>query len=512
LDPYHILQLRHDATSSEIKHAYRRLALIYHPCRRISSSSIRPSNSSFAILTAAYETLADPETRHAIDLLLEHTTTTHSLYQKKHNSKFNMKKEKQLRQQLRNTLRQQLILPTVPIANKNDETTNHQSKKNTPAGIPRRKKPIVTFVVDTAASPVATENKQEENQVVVIPSATSDDLELLFRNHDECKTENGRHHATFFFHKSRSDPTPTVMRICGGAGVDGTNPCGNLAGFTNKTDNNNRKHRWDGARTVPSSEKSPPDIPALVTSSSSMNSTVNTVNTTEEECRHYTSNETNRLFGGKHMELMYRARRWKPFTDPYKIFEKVFASSLGNGSSIKDNILVPPPGSASANSTTTTWTSPWTSVVGNTETIVDHGNCTVVSKNTRTVVQDVSGHPRRRILTRTVTRITDPETGLSRTTVTVTSTLDEDDDDEKNDNAKRKGKNNNDQDGCCGNHDFCNNTKRTSDKSSLCHNNYAASNSKLKDMGGIDDNATEATAPMEDEWCFICRPWLPSCV
>jgi hypothetical protein len=155
-------------------------------------------------------------------------------------------------------------------------------------------------------------------------------------------------------------------------------------------------------------------------------------------------------------------------------------------------------------------------VVGNTETIVDHANSTVVSKNTRTVVQGATG--KRRILTRTVTRTTDPETGLSHTTVTVTSTFDDDDDDEGYNYDKKKRKNsqnNNNQDVCFGNNEFCD----TCEKAKTYHNsnkkNAASSKCKHKDMNGcIDDNATEATAPMEDEdddW-FFCRPWLLSCV
>jgi hypothetical protein len=47
---------------------------------------------------------------------------------------------------------------------------------------------------------------------------------------------------------------------------------------------------------------------------------------------HYTENETNRLFGGP-LKLMFRARRWKPFTDPYSVFAQVFGTkvSLGEG-------------------------------------------------------------------------------------------------------------------------------------------------------------------------------------
>jgi hypothetical protein len=65
----------------------------------------------------------------------------------------------------------------------------------------------------------------------------------------------------------------------------------------------------------------------------SFDSSQNTVGTrTRLREIHYTENETNRLFGGP-LQLLFRARRWKPFTDPYLVFAQVFGSnvSLGEG-------------------------------------------------------------------------------------------------------------------------------------------------------------------------------------
>ena len=65
MDLYVILGVRHGATDSEIKRAYRRLARRYHP-------DINPGDQTadvrFRQILEAYETLIDPERRHRYDL------------------------------------------------------------------------------------------------------------------------------------------------------------------------------------------------------------------------------------------------------------------------------------------------------------------------------------------------------------------------------------------------------------------------------------------------------------
>jgi curved DNA-binding protein CbpA len=72
LNPYHILQVRRDATPSEIREAYRRLALWHHPGRRrdLSTDEAKRRQQIFRILAACYETLLDNETRQIYDVLL----------------------------------------------------------------------------------------------------------------------------------------------------------------------------------------------------------------------------------------------------------------------------------------------------------------------------------------------------------------------------------------------------------------------------------------------------------
>ena len=62
-DPYAVLGLPQDASAEEVKRAYRRLALLYHPDVAQSEADI----AKFAPLIRAYETLSDPARRYALD-------------------------------------------------------------------------------------------------------------------------------------------------------------------------------------------------------------------------------------------------------------------------------------------------------------------------------------------------------------------------------------------------------------------------------------------------------------
>jgi hypothetical protein len=66
--------------------------------------------------------------------------------------------------------------------------------------------------------------------------------------------------------------------------------------------------------------------PVVDTSSDSSCTSQTSASTVEGDSIHYSSVETNRLFGGP-LSLLYKARRFKPFTDPYVLFESVFRSA-----------------------------------------------------------------------------------------------------------------------------------------------------------------------------------------
>ncbi|XP_022139614.1 chaperone protein dnaJ 11, chloroplastic [Momordica charantia] len=74
---YDILRVNHNASSVEIKTAYRSLAKIYHPD---SSRKSDCDGSSFIEIHNAYETLSDPATRAHYDLALAALTRRSYLY------------------------------------------------------------------------------------------------------------------------------------------------------------------------------------------------------------------------------------------------------------------------------------------------------------------------------------------------------------------------------------------------------------------------------------------------
>ncbi|CAA3031193.1 Hypothetical predicted protein, partial [Olea europaea subsp. europaea] len=73
---YEVLRVKHNASQTEIKTAYRTLAKIYHPdatSRFMNSSICSPSSSdgrNFIEIHNAYSTLSDPEARAVYDLKL----------------------------------------------------------------------------------------------------------------------------------------------------------------------------------------------------------------------------------------------------------------------------------------------------------------------------------------------------------------------------------------------------------------------------------------------------------
>lgn len=72
MNPYHALQVREDATPSEIRQCYRKLSLYYHPGRK----RCRQNYHKFTILSKSYETLIDNQTRHKYDELLHQELST----------------------------------------------------------------------------------------------------------------------------------------------------------------------------------------------------------------------------------------------------------------------------------------------------------------------------------------------------------------------------------------------------------------------------------------------------
>ena len=70
-DPYRALGLSHDATQSQIKLAYRKLAMKYHPDRltreNASPEEMKEATDKFAAIAAAYSLLSDRQRKHTYD-------------------------------------------------------------------------------------------------------------------------------------------------------------------------------------------------------------------------------------------------------------------------------------------------------------------------------------------------------------------------------------------------------------------------------------------------------------
>ena len=66
-DPYQVLGVSREATESEIKKAYRKLALKHHPDKQSTEEGRRQASGVFAKISNAYEILSDPQKRQEYD-------------------------------------------------------------------------------------------------------------------------------------------------------------------------------------------------------------------------------------------------------------------------------------------------------------------------------------------------------------------------------------------------------------------------------------------------------------
>lgn len=77
INPYHVLNVRSDASQDEIRVAYRKLALLHHPYRnRTGNGGKEDRLTLFVILSASYETLMDHEARRRYDSTVAPTAVT----------------------------------------------------------------------------------------------------------------------------------------------------------------------------------------------------------------------------------------------------------------------------------------------------------------------------------------------------------------------------------------------------------------------------------------------------
>jgi curved DNA-binding protein CbpA len=68
-DYYHILGVNQDANAQDIKKAFRRLALLYHPDR--NPGDVKEAEEKFKEINEAYEVLGDEQKKRQYDRLLD---------------------------------------------------------------------------------------------------------------------------------------------------------------------------------------------------------------------------------------------------------------------------------------------------------------------------------------------------------------------------------------------------------------------------------------------------------
>ncbi|XP_062821863.1 dnaJ homolog subfamily C member 11 [Anolis carolinensis] len=67
-DYYSLLNVRREASQEELKAAYRRLCMLYHPDKHRDPELKRQAEQLFNLLHQAYEVLSDPQTRAIYDI------------------------------------------------------------------------------------------------------------------------------------------------------------------------------------------------------------------------------------------------------------------------------------------------------------------------------------------------------------------------------------------------------------------------------------------------------------
>lgn len=72
MDPYKVLGISHGASDEEIKRAYKKAALQYHPDRRNKGSASQETESKMALINEAYSILKDKDRKNRYDYLYKY--------------------------------------------------------------------------------------------------------------------------------------------------------------------------------------------------------------------------------------------------------------------------------------------------------------------------------------------------------------------------------------------------------------------------------------------------------
>jgi curved DNA-binding protein CbpA len=311
VDPYQVLQVRRDATPVEIRRAYQRLALWHHPGRStmgaIPAQERARRRQVFEVLAACYETLIDKSVRARFDALLkEAERPSPRLRSKSPPSTPSTKRATRTRQSAQKSLLPPQSMNSIPSLSTVSVGSSSDDDDDESVGS-------------------HDDNKRggETNGAIRANGKDGDEKALSCCSHRNVKQSKRRARLDSSSHYAKS-----VRQYLFGAAPS-------ISVEDDDDDNDDdaaeihsipkRRPRQHQRRTKSSAARSPP--PPSESSSS------------EEEEMHYSERETNRLFGGP-LTLLFRARQWKPLSDPYQVFVDVFGSDLNLGRPSKGKNMI----------------------------------------------------------------------------------------------------------------------------------------------------------------------------
>jgi hypothetical protein len=270
VNPYHVLELRRDATPSEIIGSYRKLALIYHPGRKISCPFERKKRMQFfEVLGACYETLMHSEFRRRCDVLLKDI-------EKKQNSKTN-------RQMTR---------------------SSHETK--------------AIFSEGTATIQQQHQMQSKSSAVNIMSNALvikgADSLPGLIPSASQSSSASGGERSCHSVGNSGESNETPMRNNCTSLGGILTCSAGPGALKATSSNTNSFTISRDGTKGFKS-----------LVDSSSLSASNSQASIEEEAEIHFSEATVNRLFGGP-LASLHRARNFQAFSDPYLVFDKVFGN------------------------------------------------------------------------------------------------------------------------------------------------------------------------------------------
>jgi curved DNA-binding protein CbpA len=288
VDPYHVLQVRRDATPMEIRRAYQRLALWHHPGR--STMDVIPPQERarrrqvFEVLAACYETLIDKSVRARFDALLkeaEHPSPPPPALRSK-----SPRQQSAPKSLLPRSMKSIPSLSTVSVGStSSDDESIDSNDDNPPHG---------------NANGAIRRNGNDGGEGIRSCCSRGNVMRRERRSPIDSSSHYAKSVRQYLF---GADPSISVE--------DDDDDDNDDAAEIHSVPR--RRH---GRRRTKSRTRSPP--PPSGSSSS------------EEEEMHYSERETNRLFGGP-LTLLFSARQWRPLSDPYQVFVDVFGSDLNLG-------------------------------------------------------------------------------------------------------------------------------------------------------------------------------------